>query len=149
MPAIVIGADTGVGRAVVDALLDRQGEVRAFVSRPAVGAELKKLGVKVAIGDVSDASHIGPAALNAHTAVLMAEAAVDERVRSFAGDPEAVIRTWEEALDDAGVRRIIWVGSSPARQRLASLAPEFFEVSVVDRDLADIAREVAKRDDAA
>ena len=149
MPAIVIGADTEIGRAVVTALLDRQGEVRAFVSQPAAGAELKKLGVKVAIGDVSDASHIGPAALNAFTAVLIAEAAVDERVRSFAGDPEAVIRAWEEALADAGVRRIIWVGSSPAQHRLASLAPEFFEVSVVDRDLADIAREVAKRDDAA
>ncbi len=149
MPAIVIGADTGVGRAVVDALLDRQGEVRAFVSRPAAGAELKKLGVKVAIGDVSDASHIGPAALNAFTAVLIAEAAFDERVRSFAGDPEAVIRAWEEALADASVRRIIWVGTSPARESLASLAPEFIEVSVVDRDLADIAGEVAKRDDAA
>jgi hypothetical protein len=110
---------------------------------------LKKLGVKVAIGDVSDASHIGPAALNAFTAVLIAEAAFDERVRSFAGDPEAVIRAWEEALADAGVRRIIWVGTSPARESLASLAPEFIEVSVVDRDLADIAGEVAKRDDAA
>ncbi len=149
MPTIVIGADTEICRAVVTALLDRQGEVRAFVSQPAAGAELKKLGVKVAIGDVSDASHIGPAALNAHTAVLMAEAAVDERVRSFAGDPEAVIRTWEEALDDAGVRRIIWVGTSPARESLASLAPELIEVPMIDRDLADIAREVAKRDDAA
>lgn len=149
MPAIVIGADTEIGRAVVTALLDRQGEVRAFVSQPAAGAELKKLGVKVAIGDVSDASHIGPAALNAFTAVLIAEAAFDERVRSFAGEPEAVIRAWEEALADLGVRRIIWVGSSPAQERLASLAPEFFEVSVVNRDPVDIAREVAKRDDAA
>ena len=148
MPTIVIGADTAVGRAVVEALLRRQGEVRAFVSQPAMGAELKELGVKVAMGDVSDASHIGPAALNAFSAVLIAEAADDERDRFFAEDPPAVFRVWEEGLADAGVRRIIWVGPSEAPAVLAAATPELFEVSTVDRDPADIGREVAKLDDA-
>ncbi len=149
MPAIVIGADTEVGRAVVDALLDRDGEVRAFVSQPSVGAGLKKLGVKVAIGDVSDASHVGPAALNAFSAVIIAEAASDKRERSFAREPETVMAAWAEGLGDAGVRRVIWVGSGDAPDSLKSVAPEFFAVATVDRDPADIGREVAKLDDAA
>ncbi len=149
MPAIVIGADTDVGRAVVAALLNRQGEVRAFVSQPAGGAELKKLGVKVAIGDVSDASHIGPAALNAFSAVLIAEAAIDERERSFASDDQAIFAVWAEGLSDAAVRRIIWVGPTPAPAILADVAAELFEVDTVDRDPSDIGLEVAKLDDAA
>ena len=62
MPVIVIGADTPTGHAVVDALLPRRGEVRAFVSDPTEAAALKERGVKVAVGDVSDGSHIGGAA---------------------------------------------------------------------------------------
>lgn len=149
MPVIIIGADTKVGRAVVTALLDRKGEVRAFVSQPAVGAELKELGVKVAVGDVSDASHVGPAALNAFSAVLIDEAARDDRVRSFASNPASVHRAWAEGLADAGVRRVIWVGPSEAPKELATVAPEFLKVSTSDRDPADIGREVAKHDDAA
>lgn len=149
MPVIVVGADTEVGRAVVTALLNREGEVRAFVSQPSVGAELKTLGVKVAIGDVSDASHVGPAALNAFSAVLIAEAASDERERSFAKEPGAVIGTWVEGLADAGVRRVIWVGSDPAPENLTTVAPEFFAVETRERESADVGREVAKLDDAA
>lgn len=149
MPAIVIGADTAVGRAVVEALLVRQGEVRAFVSQPADGVELKRLGVKVAIGDVSDASHVGPAALNAFSAILIAEAASDERERSFATDEASVFAVWADGLTDAGVKRVIWVGPTRAPQSVMTVAPELFEVASVDRDPADIGREVAKLDDAA
>ena len=149
MPAIVIGADTDIGRAVVTALLNRQGEVRAFVSQAPVGAELKKLGVKVALGDVSDASHIGPAARNAFSAILIAEAAADERERSFATDPQAVFAVWAEALMDAGVKRIIWVGPSRAPKKLTTMETEFFAVATRERDPAEIGREVAKLDDAA
>ena len=149
MPAIVIGADTEVGKAVVSALLNRLGEVRAFVSAPEAGVKFKKLGVKVAVGDISDASHIGPAALNAFSAILIAEAAGDERERSFAKDPAAVVDVWAESLTDAVVRRIIWVGPSAAPAMLVTVAPELLEVSTLDRDPTDIAREVAKLDDAA
>ena len=58
MPVIVIGADTSQGRAVIEGLVEPGREVRAFVSDPAIGAELRELGVKVALGDVSDDSHV-------------------------------------------------------------------------------------------
>ncbi len=58
MPVIVVGADTPQGRAVVEGLVEPGREVRAFVSDPIVGAELRDMGVKVALGDVSDDSHI-------------------------------------------------------------------------------------------
>ena len=53
MPVIVIGADTILGDALIDALLTREGEVRAFVTDPDRGLALKGRGVKVATGDVS------------------------------------------------------------------------------------------------
>jgi uncharacterized protein YbjT (DUF2867 family) len=109
MPVIVIGADTPTGRAVVDALLPRRGEVRAFVSDPAEAAALKDRGVKVAVGDVSDGSHIGGAASRAFCAVAVVAAAADDRERSFAGDPQAVLDAWREGLIDAGVARVIVV----------------------------------------
>ena len=54
MPVIVVGADTEVGRAAVDALLPDAAEVRAFVTDPKAIDPLKALGVKVAVGDVID-----------------------------------------------------------------------------------------------
>jgi uncharacterized protein YbjT (DUF2867 family) len=84
MPVIVVGADTSQGRAVVEGLLEPGREVRAFVSDPDAGAELRELGVKVALGDVSDDSHVQGACTNCFTAVLVTEAARDGRERSFA-----------------------------------------------------------------
>ena len=107
MPVIVVGADTPSGAAVVAALLDRRGEVRAFVSDGAAAAALKAQSAKVAIGDISDGSHVGGAALNAFCAVVVAEAAIDDRERSFAADPGSVVAAWAEGLSDAAVKRII------------------------------------------
>lgn len=123
MPIIVIGADTGPGSKVVDALLTRDGEVRAFVSDPAVAAELKQLGVKAAIGDVSDGSHVGGAALNCFSAVLVPDAAADQRERAFADSPEAVIAAWAEGLAEAGVSRAIWIGDE-VPEAVAAAVPE-------------------------
>ncbi len=64
MPVIVVGADTEIGLASIEGLLARQGEVRAFVTDPEVGASLRERRVKVALGDVSDPSHIEAAALS-------------------------------------------------------------------------------------
>ena len=94
MPVIVIGADTPTGEAVLDALLPRDGEVRAFVTDVAYGTALKDRGVKVAIGDVSDGSHVGGAAMRAFCAIAAVEAAHDERERSFAKTPDAVVAAW-------------------------------------------------------
>ena len=105
MPVIVIGADTPLGRATMEELLPRSSEVRAFVTSPEAAASLRSRGVKVALGDVSDGSHVGGAALNAYCAVLIAEAAADDRERAFADNPESVISTWVDGLNDAAITR--------------------------------------------
>ncbi|NNC41770.1 MAG: NmrA family NAD(P)-binding protein [Acidimicrobiia bacterium] len=138
MPVLVVGADTEMGKAAVDALLSRDGEVRAFVTDPGVALDLKKRGVKVATGDVSDASHVGGAATSVFSAVLVSAAATDDRERSFAATPLAVARAWAEGLSDARVKRIIWVGPSTLAEEagLSACAPEFAVVEANDVSMA-------------
>ena len=109
MPVIVVGADTENGRALVDGLVAPGREVRAFVSDPEVAASLKGMGVKVALGDVSDESHVQGSLTNCFTAVLVTEAARDSRERSFAASEEQVLRGWASAVAASGVTRVIWV----------------------------------------
>ncbi len=152
MPVIVVGADTPIGDHIVRALAGRDGEVRAFVTDPDLGLELKERGVKVAIGDVSDASHIGGAALNCFSAVLVPTAATDDRERSFAEDPGAVLDGWADALRDGGVTRGILVADAAvpdAATRVEAAAPEFALVETVGRTAAEVAAEVARIDDLA
>ncbi len=147
MPVIVVGADTTIGTAAVDELAGRVGELRAFVTDPDHGESLKARGVKVAIGDVSDGSHVGGAALRAFCAVLIGEAAGDARERSFAGTPQAVVAAWADGLRDAGVQRIIWVGDSSmpaALDLLAGAAGEVFAVATDDTNPEDAATEIAR-----
>ncbi|HSJ27828.1 MAG TPA: NAD(P)H-binding protein [Acidimicrobiia bacterium] len=110
MPVIVVGADTPLGRRIVDALYEPDREIRAFVSDVGTAEELRTMGVKVALGDVSDASHVSGAALRCFSAVLVTEAASDARERSFARSVDAVLDGWVEAVSEAGVTRVIWVG---------------------------------------
>jgi nucleoside-diphosphate-sugar epimerase len=110
VPVIVVGADTPTGRAIVGALIEPDREVRAFVTDLGAAEELRQLGVKVATGDVSDASHIAGACTRCFSAVLVTEAATDERERSFARTTEAVLDGWAEAVAEAHVTRVIWVG---------------------------------------
>ena len=147
MPVIVVGADTEVGESAVRALLPRSGEVRAFVSDAEAAARLKALGVKVALGDVSDASHVGGAGLNCFSAVLVEEAAVDQRERAFADDRPSMVAAWAEGIADAGVRRLIWVGSAPIPPELASAAPESARVAVGSAPMDVVAAEIARLDD--
>ena len=90
-------------------LVEPGREVRAFVSDPAIGAELRALGVKVALGDVSDDSHVQGSCTNCFTAVLITEAARDGRARSFATNEEQVLEGWAAAAAASGVTRVIWV----------------------------------------
>ena len=60
-------------------------EVRAFVSGASQGTELRQMGIKVAVGDVSDDSHIEAASMNCFTAIMIAEAAHDARERLQSG----------------------------------------------------------------
>ncbi len=150
MPVIVIGADTEKGRAVAEALTEREGEVRAFVTDPDSVPALRAAGIKVAVGDVSDASHIEGAAHQTFSAVLMAQAALDGRERSFATSPEAVWSAWAEGLQGAGVKRLIWVG--PDGGPPATIAPvgaESVSIDVRGGSDSDIAAEVVRLDDLA
>ncbi|MCJ7726463.1 MAG: hypothetical protein MUP76_08780 [Acidimicrobiia bacterium] len=144
MPVIVVGADTPLGDHVLAALASREGEVRAFVSDEHIAGRLRAAGHRVAVGDVSDASHVSGAAFGCFSAVLLSEAAVDGRERSFAADPGAVFAAWEQALADAGITRSIWVGAAPPG-RIA--IPETVVVDITDRAPAEISAEVADQDD--
>jgi len=142
MPVIVVGADTEPGMAIIDALVDPGREVRAFVTDPEVVLDLKRQGVKVALGDVSDDSHVEAAALHCFTAVLVAEAARDERERSFAKSEVEVLEAWGRAVVSAGVHRVIWVHhETPPTINVA-------EVASVAPDSPDLASRVARLDDA-
>lgn len=148
MPVIIVGADTPLGEATINTLLPRPSEVRAFVTSPDVAAELRSRGVKVALGDISDGSHIGGAALNAFCAVLIAQAATDERDRSFAPDRDSVLEAWAEGLVDAGIKRVILVDDEPPPAALTAVNAEFAQIAPADRDPAEIAQEVSTLEDA-
>ncbi len=109
MPVMVVGADTENGRALVVGLVAPGREVRAFVSDPGSVAELRAMGVKVALGDVSDESHIQGSLTNCFTVVLVTEAARDTRERAFATTELQVMRGWAAAAAASGVTRVIWV----------------------------------------
>lgn len=144
MPVIVVGADTPLGLRITEALSDTDQEVRAFVTSPEARQLLRKLGVKVAVGDVSDASHVEGACTNAFTAVLVTEAASDDRERSFARDTVKVLGGWCEAVKSADVTRVIWVDhGEPPIARLA-------EEAVVDAGLPadEVVRRVVALDEA-
>ena len=142
MPVIVVGADTAAGRNVVEALLEPDREVRAFVSDATVAAQLRAQGVKVAIGDVSDDTHVEVASTNCFSAVLMTSAASDDRERAFATSPEKVLEGWARAVAAVGVTRVIWVGSGELPHVKTP------ESTAVDPNDPDLAMKVAELDDA-
>ena len=147
MPVIVVGADTEAGRVVLEALLEPGREVRAFVSDAKVAVELRALGAKVALGDVSDDTHIEGAATNCFSAVLITQAASDGRERAFATSPEKVLEGWARAVAAVAVTRVIWVGTGELPD---TKTPETATVDPNDPNLAarvaelDNAREIAK-----
>ncbi len=148
MPILVIGADTSIGAQLMQQLSSRDGEVRAFVTDAHVGLALKETGVKVATGDVSDASHISAAAAGCFSVVAIGEAAVDSRERAFASTPSGVLATWSEAIREARPRRVILI-QNPSAPSIEVDAPEFLVVSTADRPLAEVVSEVAEAEDRA
>ena len=142
MPVIVIGADTTMGQAIVPALRPASGEIRLFVSDEAAGARYR-LATKVAVGDISDGTHVGGAAIGAFCAVVIAAAAHDERESYFASTPAAVFAQWADGLSDAGIGRVIVVGGPaeiPSPDPLASIGAEYRVVDssgLADTEIAD------------
>jgi hypothetical protein len=142
MPVIVIGADTPSGLRVIDALYRPEREIRAFVTDESVAAGLRIRAIKVALGDVSDDTHVEAAATRCFSAVLMAEAAEDDRERSFSRSAEQTLEGWGRAIGAAGVTRAIWVmAGQPPRSDVP-------ETAVVDPARPDVAETVAALDDA-
>lgn len=139
---IVVGADTEAGETILRRLDARRREVRAFVTDEPKGLALKEEGFKVAIGDVSDDSHVEGAALRCFSAVLIAEAASDGRERSFADSAEAVLRGWASAVSNSQVSRVIWVMAGDPPETTAD------EVAKVEPDDPDLAVKVVELDEA-
>ena len=109
MPMIVVGADTPAGENILGRFHRPEREIRVFVTDEARGQELRARGFKVANGDVSDESHVEAASLRCFSAVLIAEAARDDRERSFASTPKDVLESWARAVANSEVSRVIWV----------------------------------------
>jgi uncharacterized protein YbjT (DUF2867 family) len=142
MPVIVIGADTSSGEAILEGLVEPNREIRVFVSDEQVAASMKARGFKVALGDVSDESHIEAAATRCFTAILIAEAATDERERSFIDEPSNVLAAWSRATSSSGVTRVIWVADENTPET------ETREVATVDPDDPKLVELVVQLDDA-
>lgn len=134
MPVIVVGADTPEGAVIIERLYSPDREVRVFVTDPETGLQLKERGFKVAIGDVSDESHVEAASTRCFSAVLVGGAANDERLRSFAKDSDQVLRGWAKAVSNSKVRRVIWVADGEPPDVGVS---EVAQVDPADPDLAD------------
>lgn len=134
MPVIVIGADTDNGQAILRGLWHPEREIRAFVTDEEAGSALKSAGFKVATGDVSDESHVEAAAMRCFSAVLITEAADDNRERSFAENPQDVLLGWARAVESSGVTRVIWVTSGVPP---VTNVPETVSVDPRTPDLAD------------
>jgi uncharacterized protein YbjT (DUF2867 family) len=138
MPVIVIGADTPLGATVIDALTAPGREVRAFVTDGAAADRLRASGIRVAVGDFADGSHISAAALGCFSAVLLAPAA------DSSPPEDDVLAVWARSVTAAEIDRAIWVGCRPA-----GAAPETAAVSIEGRSLQEIAGEVADLDERA
>lgn len=139
---IVVGGDTADGKTILGRLWSPKREVRAFVTDESVGQSLKRKGYKVAIGDVSDESHIEAASMQCFSAVLIVEAAEDNRERSFAETPRDVIEGWGRAAAAAGVTRVIWVSQNEVPNVKVP------EAHMIDPRLPDLADQVVTLDDA-
>lgn len=142
MPVIVIGADTEPGEAVLQGLAEPNREIRVFVSDEQAGVRMKSNGFKVAIGDVSDESHIEAAATRCFTAILIGAAATDDRERAFLDEPPEIMKAWARASLASGVTRVIWITNHDPPQT------ETREVATVRPDDPDLVKRVVELDDA-
>lgn len=139
MPLIVVGADTASGETILERFDASEREIRVFVTDESISQQLKGRGFKVATGDVSDESHVEAAAMRCFSAVLIAEAAGDERLRSFASTTQDVLEGWVRAVTNSKVHRVIWVteGAYPETG-----SPEVRAVDPSDPRLAETVMEL-------
>lgn len=144
MPVIIIGADSAIGHALIPALRPDASELRLFASDAAAVAEYRDF-AKVAIGDISDGTHIGGAAIGAFCAVVIATAAHDERDRYFAPTTGALFAQWADGLADAGVQRVIVIGTGneiPDPDPLRTIVDDYHHAETSGRELPAVINEV-------
>lgn len=141
---MVVGADHPLGEAIARKLAAPDREVRAFISSVNSHGPLRSLGIKVAIGDLSDESHVEAAATSCFTVVFVEPALGDGRDLAFAA-PEGAALGWAKAATGAKVKRVIWVGAGPPPVK----GPEMAAVAIDNRTPEEIAEEVAFLDDLA
>ncbi len=144
MPVIVIGADTELGHAIVPALQPASGEIRLFASDDDAVRRYRGF-CKVAVGDISDGTHVGGAAIGAFCAVVIATAAHDDRERHFADTPEALLEQWADGLQDAAISRVILVGAPGELppHRLDRIGAEFIHIDTTGLSAAETANQVS------
>lgn len=145
MPVIIIGADTELGHALIPTLRPGAAELRLFASDADAVAEYRDF-AKVAVGDISDGTHVGGAAIGAFCAIIIAAAAHDERERYFAPEPEPLFAQWADGLGDAGVARVIVVGSGdelPSPDPLRSIVDDYHHIETTGRNLTEVVAAVA------
>lgn len=143
MPVIVVGADTEIGHAIVPMLRPASGEIRLFASDADAVARYRDF-AKIAIGDISDGTHVGGAAIGAFCAIVITTAAHDERERHFAASPNELFAQWADGLADAGVSRVIVVGPLPPDSGpLSQVCADYIDVDSVGKSLHEVAATVA------
>jgi hypothetical protein len=84
------------------------------------------------------------------SAVVVPEAAWDDRPRSFADSPEATISIWASALDNAPVSRLILLDDDRlpgAPEGFADVTAAIVAIPTAGRTPVDVAVEVARIDD--
>ncbi|MGA9597607.1 MAG: hypothetical protein WBV06_15745 [Acidimicrobiia bacterium] len=151
MPVLVIGADTDLGHAIVPALRPASGELRIFASDADAVARYREF-AKVAIGDISDGTHVGGAATGAFCAIVIAAVAHDDRERYFAATTVELFGQWADGLAEAGIARIIVVGAErelPSPDPLHKAAIEYHHVDTAGKSIDQIVSEVTDLEAAA
>jgi uncharacterized protein YbjT (DUF2867 family) len=102
MPVVVTGASGFIGRHAVAAFLRSSPQVRAYVRRPKAADELRKMGAKVAVGEITDVDELAVVMSGAHTVCHLLPLTEDEAEVRYL---EPVVL----AAEAAGVRRILFL----------------------------------------
>jgi len=140
MPVMVVGAESGLGRAVVRALRRRGGEVRAYLDAEVAGdddaVELRALGCKVALGEIDDEGLLETALEQVHSVVHCwggPLTAPDVELDGVAGVLSAAI--------GARCRRLVWasqLGADDPRDVAYLRACAQIETLLADCDLETV-----------
>ena len=147
MPVVVTGASGSVGPSAIAAFTRISPEVRAYVRRRDSAASLRRLGAKVAVGEIDDIDRLEVVLTDAHTVCHLVGAFDLPDERSLLRVNFDSVRTVLEASSRAGVRRILFLSYPGASSRSANpflkskaLAEEAIRASGLDHVIIRVAR---------